>query len=203
MQYAHRGVHFGSHNENTASAFRRATRLLGYEGFECDVRLTKDNVPVALHDETLERTHNDARRIDDICSSELNALGIPRIAEVVAIATRNFATVIFDLKVAAQQSVDMIDAMYGAENGGRIYLVWTNTPLKTPAQQYFACDYVFGAPVDGIDGIAAKFDATHENMASIDLLPRRFHLNLYALDCRHLQKMIETASSRPNTSVTL
>ena len=97
----------------------------------------------------------------------------------------------------------MIDSMYGADSRGRVYLVWTNTPLKTRAPQLFACDYVFGAPADGIHGIAAKFDATDENMASIRSLPQSFHLNLYAPDRRQIRKMLEIACSRPNTSVTL
>ena len=41
--------------ENTLAAFRLGASL-GYRAFECDVKLSADNVPFLLHDATLERT---------------------------------------------------------------------------------------------------------------------------------------------------
>jgi glycerophosphoryl diester phosphodiesterase len=41
--------------ENTLAAFREGTRH-GYRAFECDVKLSADDVPFLLHDATLERT---------------------------------------------------------------------------------------------------------------------------------------------------
>lgn len=52
--WAHRGAS-GDAPENTWAAFRLA-RLHGADGIELDVRLTADNVPVVMHDETLNRT---------------------------------------------------------------------------------------------------------------------------------------------------
>jgi glycerophosphoryl diester phosphodiesterase len=51
---AHRG---GSklRPENTLAAFDHAASL-GVDGFECDVHLSSDGVPVVIHDATLERT---------------------------------------------------------------------------------------------------------------------------------------------------
>lgn len=43
--------------ENTLAAFRRGHQL-GYRAFECDVKLSADEVPFLLHDDTLERTTN-------------------------------------------------------------------------------------------------------------------------------------------------
>ncbi|MBR5333330.1 MAG: hypothetical protein IKV33_01165 [Alistipes sp.] len=65
--YAHRGC--WSKNaagefvipENSVAAVTAAARM-GYEGIECDVRLTKDNRMVILHDATLNRT---CRRASD------------------------------------------------------------------------------------------------------------------------------------------
>jgi glycerophosphoryl diester phosphodiesterase len=51
---AHRGAS-GYAPENTMVAFRRAEQL-GADGFELDVLLTRDGVPVVIHDETLDRT---------------------------------------------------------------------------------------------------------------------------------------------------
>ncbi|HEU4963822.1 MAG TPA: glycerophosphodiester phosphodiesterase [Bacilli bacterium] len=53
---AHRGAS-GFAPENTMAAFRLAQEL-GADGFEFDVMLTSDGVPVVIHDETLDRTTN-------------------------------------------------------------------------------------------------------------------------------------------------
>lgn len=53
---AHRGAS-GSAPENTLPAFELAVRQ-GADAFELDVRLTRDGVPVVLHDSTLDRTTN-------------------------------------------------------------------------------------------------------------------------------------------------
>ncbi len=53
--FAHRGG--AEAPENTLPAFDHALEL-GVDGFELDVRLTSDGVPVVLHDETLDRTTN-------------------------------------------------------------------------------------------------------------------------------------------------
>lgn len=45
--------------ENTLEAFKLGASL-GYTLFECDVKLSADNVPFLLHDDTLERTTNGA-----------------------------------------------------------------------------------------------------------------------------------------------
>jgi len=51
---AHRGAS-KSAPENTMAAFEKCYRQ-GVQGIETDVQLTKDNIPVLLHDETLRRT---------------------------------------------------------------------------------------------------------------------------------------------------
>ena len=53
---AHRGAGLLA-PENTLAAFR-AGAALGYRMFECDVKLSADDVPFLLHDDTLERTTN-------------------------------------------------------------------------------------------------------------------------------------------------
>ncbi|MBP7775895.1 MAG: glycerophosphodiester phosphodiesterase [Acidobacteria bacterium] len=54
LVFGHRGgARLGP--ENTLTAFRRAMAA-GADGFECDVRLSADAVPVVIHDPTLERT---------------------------------------------------------------------------------------------------------------------------------------------------
>ena len=49
----HRGCNIGV--ENTAEAFRNGVDVYGYDGLECDVRVTKDGFYVISHDETTNR----------------------------------------------------------------------------------------------------------------------------------------------------
>lgn len=58
---AHRGAS-GSAPENTLEAFDLAARQ-GADAFELDVRLTADQVPVVIHDRTLERTTGRRRSV--------------------------------------------------------------------------------------------------------------------------------------------
>ena len=49
----HRGCNIGV--ENTVEAFRNGVDVYGYDGLECDVRVTKDGCYVISHDETTNR----------------------------------------------------------------------------------------------------------------------------------------------------
>lgn len=51
--------------ENTLAALRYA-RNLGFEGVEFDVKLTSDDVPVLLHDDTLDRTTDGSGAMADM-----------------------------------------------------------------------------------------------------------------------------------------
>ena len=52
--FGHRGFS-GEYPENTMLAFQKAVEA-GCEGIELDVQLTKDLVPVIMHDEKVDRT---------------------------------------------------------------------------------------------------------------------------------------------------
>ncbi|GAA0368447.1 glycerophosphodiester phosphodiesterase [Bacillus horti] len=66
---AHRGSK-GTHPENTMVAFLEALEV-GAEGIELDVHLSKDGIPVVIHDETLERTTNGKGWVKDYTVEEL------------------------------------------------------------------------------------------------------------------------------------
>jgi glycerophosphoryl diester phosphodiesterase len=59
--------------ENTLAAFRVGASH-GYRAFECDVKLSADDVPFLLHDATLERTSNTQGMAGDRPWSELSRL---------------------------------------------------------------------------------------------------------------------------------
>ncbi|NUP42747.1 MAG: glycerophosphodiester phosphodiesterase, partial [Streptomyces sp.] len=78
---AHRGDPY-EYRENTLPSVRSAL-LKGADAVEVDVRLTRDGVPVLLHDRTLDRLWGHPREVDaltldqvaDLTGGELPALG--------------------------------------------------------------------------------------------------------------------------------
>ncbi len=69
---AHRGFS-SKYPENTMLAFEKAVEA-GCDGIELDVQLTKDGVPVVIHDETTKRTTNRAGRVRSLTLKELKEL---------------------------------------------------------------------------------------------------------------------------------
>lgn len=59
--------------ENTLAAFRQSKEM-GFEMVECDVRFTKDNVAVLLHDKSVNRTSNGSGRIANMTFEQARAL---------------------------------------------------------------------------------------------------------------------------------
>ncbi|MEV4975656.1 glycerophosphodiester phosphodiesterase [Streptomyces scopuliridis] len=69
--------------ENTLPSIHSARRR-GADAVEIDVRLTRDRVPVLLHDSTLERLWGHERRLAEVTYEELRALtdgGVPTLRE--------------------------------------------------------------------------------------------------------------------------
>ena len=61
--------------ENTLAAFDLALAQKA-DGFEFDVRLSADGVPVIIHDDTVDRTTNGTGRVADMTLAELKSLTI-------------------------------------------------------------------------------------------------------------------------------
>ena len=70
--FAHRGgARIGP--ENTLAAFERA-HALGVDGFELDVRLSRDGEVMVIHDADVDRTTNGSGKVSAMTSAELRAL---------------------------------------------------------------------------------------------------------------------------------
>ena len=88
---SHRGGSF-LWPENTLVAFRN-TLALPVEQAECDIHLTRDGVPVVIHDAMAERTTDGRGPIGAMTAAEVAALrirgagdcGVPTLAEVAAL----------------------------------------------------------------------------------------------------------------------
>lgn len=61
--------------ENTMAAFQEAIAV-GADGIEFDVRLTRNGVPVVIHDSTLQRTGDLPHRISDLSFPELSTIDV-------------------------------------------------------------------------------------------------------------------------------
>ncbi|HCU73395.1 MAG: hypothetical protein CL790_00600 [Chloroflexi bacterium] len=61
--------------ENTLSSFEAALRL-GVDGIELDVRLSKDEVPVVMHDRSLIRTTLEQGMVDELSAADLERVVI-------------------------------------------------------------------------------------------------------------------------------
>lgn len=70
--FAHRGSK-GTHPENTLAAFREAI-LVGSDGIELDIHLSKDGEMIVIHDETVDRTTNGIGEVCKLSLAELKAL---------------------------------------------------------------------------------------------------------------------------------
>ncbi|MFJ9869135.1 glycerophosphodiester phosphodiesterase [Streptomyces sp. NPDC101165] len=93
---AHRGAPY-RFRENTLDSLRSALDL-GADAVEIDVRLTRDGVPVLLHDETLKRLWEHDRPLRSLSADEVRGLtagGVPTLAE--ALAATGDSRVLMDL----------------------------------------------------------------------------------------------------------
>ncbi|MYV57020.1 glycerophosphodiester phosphodiesterase [Streptomyces sp. SID3212] len=91
--------------ENTLPSLHSAFAR-GADAVEFDVRLTRDGVPVLLHDSTLERLWDDERRLADLIHDEVREHtggGVPTLAE--ALAALPGARLMIDLPGASPAAV--------------------------------------------------------------------------------------------------
>lgn len=114
LRLAHRGD-WRRAPENTIAALLAALAIAGCDGVEFDVRISRDGVPVLLHDETLARVQRRPERADALSATELEALGVPSLAAVLAaVPPRAFLDV--ELKGDPGDAVvDVLEAGRGAE----------------------------------------------------------------------------------------
>lgn len=95
--------------ENTLRAFRRAIRL-GIYGVEMDVHLSKDNVPVIMHDARLERTTNSSGTVAEKTLAQLKTLdagegeSVPTLQDAIDVCKRN-AVMFIELKSPSSEKI--------------------------------------------------------------------------------------------------
>ncbi|WP_151481605.1 glycerophosphodiester phosphodiesterase [Streptomyces albicerus] len=152
---AHRGDPYRV-RENTIDSVRSALRM-GADAVEIDVRLTRDDVPVLLHDDTLKRLWEQDRPLLSLSSDEVRGLtsgGVPTLEEALkaadgsrfmvdlpgradARAVRRIVDVIRDLgadgRVYYCAGADTMLAVRAADPAAEIALTWTTLAPPRPA----------------------------------------------------------------------
>ena len=96
--------------ENTVAAFREALAV-GADGIEFDVRLTRDGVPVVIHDSTLRRTGRIPHRVADLSWTEISKVDVgswfnrsfanetvPSLTELFTLFQSNKSTLYLEMK---------------------------------------------------------------------------------------------------------
>ncbi len=107
--FGHRGS-AGTHPENTMISFEQAYKD-GADGIELDVQLSKDGIPVVIHDEKVNRTTDGKGLVKDLSLMELKKLNavhkfkkqykhadIPTLEEVLEWASKKQTIVNIELK---------------------------------------------------------------------------------------------------------
>lgn len=84
LRLAHRGD-WRVAPENTLAALAAALRISACDGVEFDVQLSRDGVPVILHDDTLARVQHRPERVSELDAAELATAGVPALAEALAL----------------------------------------------------------------------------------------------------------------------
>ncbi len=87
MRLAHRGD-WRRAPENTIAAFQAALAVPGCDGLEFDVRRSRDDVPVVVHDDTLARVQGRPERVDELSAAALELLGVASLADVLSTVGR-------------------------------------------------------------------------------------------------------------------
>lgn len=94
---AHRGASMFA-PENTLAAFTKASTM-GAMMFECDVQLSRDHVPVIIHDDTVDRTTSSHGIVYDFSYAELAALSIPSLVDTLNFCIEHQMQINLELKI--------------------------------------------------------------------------------------------------------
>lgn len=108
--FAHRGAAGRGADENSLEAVRRALAL-GVHGIEVDVRRSRDDEAVLVHDVDLRRIAGDVRQVEDLSLAELKGVTLRQGGSVITLdeLTRNVpAPTVFDLEVKDPEAADLV-----------------------------------------------------------------------------------------------
>jgi len=147
---AHRGAS-STHPENTVASFEEAIRL-GAQIVEFDVRLSRDGVPVVMHDAAVDRTTEGSGFVHEMTAAEITSLhldgdaAVPTLAEVLDVASGRAAIAVEIKNIPGEPAFDaarepIVEAVH-AELGRRAFegpvLVISFNPASVAASKAIA-----------------------------------------------------------------
>ena len=139
--FAHLGVQTNV-PENTFAALQNAIAL-GIEGIEVDVRQTKDNQLILMHDETIDRTTDGKGHVDQLlyaeiqqydagsrCDTELKKEQVPLLSDVLKFCKINNLKLILNVRQTCLEK-QVIDTVRECEMSSQVYLWGTMRNFNT------------------------------------------------------------------------
>lgn len=125
----HRGA-AGLAPENTMASFKAAVQA-GADMLEFDIRLTRDKIPVVIHDSRLNRTHGIPGVIAQMSLSELQAattqLPVPTLDEVLE---TYFGKVLLNIELKSRSSAKIVQQRL-AQRAGNSQNKWDNVLISS------------------------------------------------------------------------
>lgn len=79
----------------------------GADGIEFDVRLSRDGMPVIIHDDTLQRTHGLRRRVVDLTVEELRSVNVPSLRDLLELMSQNDLILCLEIKASSPALPDL------------------------------------------------------------------------------------------------
>lgn len=171
--------------ENTLAAIKMALDA-GAEGVEFDVRLSKDGVPVVIHDETLKRTGGIDKHISELTFAELGKLDVGSWFNK-KFPTKANESLSEECVPSLQNVLDILSSFEG-----RIYVEMKCTPADIVALPKAVCAVLKGQKERG------RFVVKSFNLGSLpvvrSLLP---DVNIAALFDVSIETLLRRKSSIP------
>lgn len=214
LNIAHRGFS-ALYPENTMLSFIKAKEEGFCDGIELDVQLTKDNVPVIIHDEKVNRTTNTTGFVKDFTYKEIRLLNagqnekIPSLEEYLEFAKSNNIYTNLELKNSEipyegleeitlnlvdklKLTKDIIVSSFNHESMNKIKII--NHEIKTG----LLYDCIIFNPVNYCKMCGA--DAMHPNYISLllskksisNMINNNIEVNSYTINrASHMKKFIK------------
>ena len=191
LVYAHRGY---KKKENTIEAFTNSFSKfdgLEFDGIEFDVRLSKDKIPVVIHDSNLLRTHNVNIVVHLTNYIDLKKYNLLTLSETLTLVKENKKKCLIDIKVKSNSNFiiaylkDLVNRKIISSSMFKCIVYTDNVIFDKNIKLLRAYKYIIPKNINtDFHGIALKYDNTIENKKSIitsldNLRSNNLHLNLY------------------------
>lgn len=137
----HRGAK-GYVAENTLASFQKAIDL-GVDGIELDVHLSSDGKVMVIHDETIDRTTSSTGLVHHFSASELEALAIPTLESVFALADKKcFINVELKTYETGEKVADLIEFLVSEKGWDYEHIIVSSFDWNALQQVHFLNDNI-------------------------------------------------------------